>query len=54
MYEIKKSLSSFYFGVSALQRAFIVGNSFGAKKILRFIECPLYDCPLYTDYSIRV
>ena len=52
MYEIKKPLSLFYFGVSALERAFIVENL--VQKIVPFIECPFYDCPLYRDYSIGV
>ena len=49
---IKILKTMLYFGVSALQRAFIVGNFI--NKIVRFIECPIYDCPLYKDYSIRV
>ena len=28
--------------------------SFGEEKIVRFMECPLYDFPLYRDFSIRV
>ena len=24
------------------------------KKIVRLIECPLYDCPLYRDFFIKV
>ena len=26
----------------------------GAEKIFRFMECPLHDCPIYKDFSIRV
>ena len=57
MYEIKKPLSSFYFGLSALQRAFIVGNFYLVQKkssalqsirfmIVCFIEIILWECNL--------
>ena len=40
--------------MSALDRFFIGKMSFGAKKSVRFTECPLYDVHLIEDVRIEI
>ena len=48
-------LSSFYFyNVRFIGSVYSEKFHLVQKKIVRLIECSLYDCPLYRDFFIRV